>query len=172
MHVGNLATSLSNNDRISSFYWIRGSKHCFLTSFSKLNRYFLFLVFSCNCYLLVYSRLSRLRGNPISHPIFLYLWFSEYHLVHAPPYFWHTWHVFLKQDARGNLVLETVPVFFPVPPSPKVTHVNVCWAIANHTFSSHIISLNWHSLAWHKIPLSQCSTAQARNPQGIEEIRL
>jgi hypothetical protein len=27
---------LSSNNRISSFYWIRGSKHCFLTSFSNL----------------------------------------------------------------------------------------------------------------------------------------
>jgi hypothetical protein len=43
----NLAISLllSSNNRICSFIWIRGSKHCFLTSFSNLYRYFLFLVF-------------------------------------------------------------------------------------------------------------------------------
>ncbi len=105
--------SLSSNDRISSFYWIRGSNHCFLTSLSNLNCYFLFLVFLHNRYLLVSLRLSRLRRNPISHPIFLYLWESKYHVLHAPPYFWHTWHVFSKQDNRGNLVHKLVPVFFP-----------------------------------------------------------
>ncbi len=62
---------LSSNDRICSFNWIRGSKHCFLTSFSNLYRYFLFLVFSRNRYLLVSSHLSRLRGTPISHPVFI-----------------------------------------------------------------------------------------------------
>jgi hypothetical protein len=105
--------SLSRNNRISSFHWIRGSKHCFLTSFSNLNHYFLFLVFSWNCYLLVSLRLSRLRGNPISHPIFLYLWYSEYHVLHVPPYFWHKSCVFLKQDAHGNLVQGLVPVLSP-----------------------------------------------------------
>ncbi len=54
--------------------------------------------------------------------------------------------------------------------SPKVLHVNVRWAIANHTFSSHPKSLNWHFLAWHKPLLSQCSTAQAWNPQGISKL--
>ncbi len=62
---------LSSNDRISSFYWIRESKHCFLKYFSNLNRYFLFLVFLRNCYLLVSLGLSPLSGNPISHPVFL-----------------------------------------------------------------------------------------------------
>ncbi len=103
---------LSSNDRISSFYWIRGSKHCFLTSCSYLNCYFLFLVFLRNCYLLVSSRLSRLHENLISRPVFSYPWYSQYHVVRVPPYFWHTWWLFLKQDARGNLVLEWVAVFF------------------------------------------------------------
>ncbi len=62
---------LSSNDRFCSFNWIRGSKHCFLTSFSNFYRYFLFLVFSQHCYLLVSSHLSRLRGSPISHPVLI-----------------------------------------------------------------------------------------------------
>ncbi len=62
---------LSSNDRICSFNWIRGSKHCFLTSFSNLYCYFLFLVFSQNCYLLVSLHLSWLRGNSSSHPVFI-----------------------------------------------------------------------------------------------------
>ncbi len=63
--------SLSSNDRICSFNWIRGSKHCFLTSFSNLNCYFLLLVFSRNSYLLVSLLLSWLHGNPISLPVFI-----------------------------------------------------------------------------------------------------
>jgi hypothetical protein len=62
---------LSSNDTVCSFIWIRGSKHCFLTSFSNLYRYFLLLVFLQNCYLLVSLHLSRLRGTPISYPIFI-----------------------------------------------------------------------------------------------------
>jgi hypothetical protein len=43
-----LATSscLNGNDRVSSFYWTRGSKQCFLTCFSHFSRYFHILVFS------------------------------------------------------------------------------------------------------------------------------
>ncbi len=36
---------------------------------------------------------------------------------------------------------------------PKVSNANVRWVIANHTFSSHLKSLNWHFLACHKLPL-------------------
>ncbi len=68
---------LSSNNRISSFYWIRGSKHCFLTSCSYLNCNFCFLVFLRNRFLLVYLCLSWLHGNPISRPIFSHLWYSE-----------------------------------------------------------------------------------------------
>ncbi len=76
---------LSSNNRISSIYWIRGSIHCFLTSFSHLNCYFLFLVFLLNCYLLVSLRLSWLHRNQISHHIFSYLWYSEVlHCTCAP----------------------------------------------------------------------------------------
>ncbi len=31
-------------------------------------------------------------------------------------------------------------------------------------------SLNWHFLAWHEPSLSQCSTAQARNLEGISQV--
>jgi hypothetical protein len=62
---------LSSNDRICSFNWIRGSKHCFLTSFSNFYCYFLFLVFLRHRYLLVSLHLSWLRGTPISYPVFI-----------------------------------------------------------------------------------------------------
>ncbi len=68
-----LATSLSlsSNDRICGFTWIRGSKHSFLTSFSNFYRCFLFLAFSRHCYLLVSLHPSWLRGTPISHPVLI-----------------------------------------------------------------------------------------------------
>ncbi len=108
--------SLSSNNRVISFYWIRGGKHCFLTSFSYLNCYFCFLVFSSNHYLLVSLCLSWLHRNPISHPVFSYLYTLRCYVVRAPPLFGHTSCIFSKQDAHGNLVLDSVPVFFPVSP--------------------------------------------------------
>jgi hypothetical protein len=68
---------LNRKDRVSSLYWIRGSKLCFLAHFSYFGCYFLILVFSQNCYLLISSRLSWLHGYPISCPIFLYFWHSK-----------------------------------------------------------------------------------------------
>ncbi len=62
---------LSSNDRIYSYNWIKGSKHCFLTSFSNLYCYFLLLVFSRNSYLLVSLCLSWMCGNLISLPVFI-----------------------------------------------------------------------------------------------------
>jgi hypothetical protein len=60
--------------------------------------------------------------------------------------------------------------YFPVPPfaedfsceRPLCDH-------KSYLFFSHKSS-NWHFLAWHKPPLSQCSTAQERNPLGISKL--
>ena len=104
---------LSSNNRISSFYWIRGSKYCFLASFSYLNCYFLILVFLHNCYLLVSLLLSWLQRNLMYCPIFSYLWDSKVLRRMCAPIFWHTSRSFLKQAACRNLVLESVPDFFP-----------------------------------------------------------
>jgi hypothetical protein len=136
----NLTSSLllSSNSWIGSFYWIRGSKHGFLICFSFLNPYFLILVFSRYCYLLVSLCLSWQQGNQFLVPFSHTFGTQRYCVVCAPPYFWYTIRVFSKQDARGNLVLESVPVFFPVLSFlPKISHASICWAIANHTFSSH-----------------------------------
>jgi hypothetical protein len=100
-----LATSyhLNRNNRVSSFYWTRGSKLCFLTRFFYFSCYFLILVFLQNCYSLIPSHLSWLHGNQISCPIFLYLWNSE--LVHrtCTP-------IFLAQNAwvsRSKMLMGT-----------------------------------------------------------------
>ncbi len=168
--ASNLASflSLSSNDRVSSFYWIRGSKFCFLSSFSYLNCFSLILVFSRNCYLLFYLCNSWLQGNLISRPIFLYLWDSKVLRRTCAPIFLA--HITRFLEARCSLEPGsrlTTGILSHTHLSPKVSHVNVCRAIANHTFSSNTISSSSHVLAWHKPLLSWRSTAWARNPQGI-----
>ncbi len=160
---------LSSKDRFCSFNWNRGSKQCFLTSFSNLYLYFLFLVFSRHCYLLVSLLLSRLHGTPISYPVFIpfvrlprctcapiflahFMRFLEVRCLWEPGtrvttgilspfrlFFWR----FLVQTSIGQL--QIIPFF-----SSK--------------------SSNWHFLAWHKPQLSQHSTARERNPKGISEL--
>jgi hypothetical protein len=132
---------LSSNDRISSFSWIRGSKCCFLTSFSHLNCYFLFLVFLRNCYLLVSLRLSWLQGNLISCPIFSHLWYSKIpRCMCAPIVLAQMMHFLEARCSREPGIRISTGFLSPFRLSPKVLHANVHWAIANHTFSSHIIS--------------------------------
>ncbi len=88
---GDLATSLllSSNDRICSFNWIRGSKHCFLTNFSNFYPYFLFLVFLQHRYLLVSSHPSRLHGTPISLPVLIPFVLQIPHHTCAPMFLEH-----------------------------------------------------------------------------------
>ncbi len=93
-----LATSycLKRNDRVSSFYKTRGSKLCFLTSFSYFSRYFHVLVFLQNRYLLISSQLSWLHGNPISCPVSCTFGTPSWYVIHATPYFRHRTRGFLK----------------------------------------------------------------------------
>ncbi len=88
-----------------------------------------------------------------------------------PPYFWHILRIFLKWDARGNLVPKLVPAFFPC--SAFLSKGFSCKRpLGDHEsylfFSSKF--LNWHFLTWHKPPLSQRSTARERNPKEISEL--
>ncbi len=82
---------LNRNNRVSSFYWTRGSKLCFLTCFSYFSRYFHILVILQNHYLLISLRpFSAARESDfLSH-------FSYLYIVHAPPCFWHRTRGFLK----------------------------------------------------------------------------
>jgi hypothetical protein len=80
---------LSSNNRICSFNWIRGSKYCFLTSFSNFYCYFLFLVFLRHRYLLVSLHLSLLRGTPISYPVFIPFVLWILHCTCAPMFLAH-----------------------------------------------------------------------------------
>ncbi len=159
--------SLSRNDRISSFYWIRGSKHCILTSFSYLNRYFLFLVFLRNCYLLVSFAFLGCAEIRFLIPFLIPLVLRVPHHTCTPIFLAH---ITCFLEARrswepGTRISTGFLSLFRL--LPKISHANVRWAIANHTFSSHIISSNWHFLGWHKPPLSQCSKLRQGIPKGF-----
>jgi hypothetical protein len=126
---------LSSNNRVSSFYLIRGSQHCFLTSCSYLNRYFLFLVFSHNCYLLVSLRLFWLHGNPISCPFFSYLWYSKVPRRMCTPIFL----VHMKRFLKARCSLEpgiriSTSFLSPFRLLPKVSHAYVHWALRSIPF--------------------------------------
>jgi hypothetical protein len=129
---------LSSNNRICSFNWIRRSKHCFHTSFSNLYCYFLFLVFLLNCYLLVSLHLSWLRGTPISHPVFIPFVLQILRHTCVPIFLAHITR-FLEvrclwePDTRISTGILSLFCLLP-----KVFHAHVHWAIASHTFSSHI----------------------------------
>ncbi len=110
----------------------------FLTSFSYLHCYFLFLVFLRNCYLLVSLRYSWLHGNPISRPIFSYLWYSEVLRRTCAPIFVAHITRYLKarcsQEPATGISISFLSTFCLL---PKRSHANVRWENANHTFSSH-----------------------------------
>ncbi len=161
---------LSSSNRISSFYWIRGSKHCFLTSFSNLNRYFCFLVFLHNCYLLVSLGLSWLHGNTIPHPVFytFILWVPR--CTCAPIFLAHLTH-FLKAGCSWEPGTRISTNFFPR--SIFCRRFLMRMSIGQSRIIPFLLtqnSSNWHFLVWHKPPLSQRSTARARNPQGISNL--
>ncbi len=123
---------------------------------------------SLSLFLLVSSCLSWLYGNPISCLVFSYIWYSKVLCPTCAPIFLaHIMH-FLKARCLWEPGIRISTGFLaPFRHFPKVSHVNVHWAIANQTFSSHLMSSNRHFLACHKPMLSQRSTAWARNAQGI-----
>ncbi len=154
---------LNWNNRVSSFYWTKGSKLCFLPRFSYFSCYFLILVFSWNCYLLISLRLSQLHGNPISCPVFLYLWHFKVVCPMCAPIFLaqNAWD-FSKQDARGNLVVWS----FPFPPFAEAfwcKHpLDEC---KSYLFYSQKSSSS--TFLCDISPAKLSSTARVRNLQGI-----
>ncbi len=129
---------LSSNNRSCSFNWIRGSKHCFLTSFFNLYHYCLFLVFLRHCYLLVSLHLSRLHGTPISYPVFIPFILQIPCCTCAPIFLAHFRH-FLKVRCLwepGTRI--STGIISPFRLFPKVSRANIHGAIVNHTFSSRL----------------------------------
>ncbi len=105
---------LNRNNRVSSFYWTRGSKLCFLTCFSYFSCYFLILVFLQKCYLLISLRLSRLHGNPVSHPVSCTLKLQAGTSYMSPNISGPKRVGFLKQGTCGNMVVDSLLVMFPL----------------------------------------------------------
>ncbi len=140
-----LATSyrLNGNKRVSSFYWTRGSKQCFLTCFSYFSCYFCILVFLQNCYLLISLRLSWLHGNPISCPVSRTIGTPSQYVVHAPPCFWHRTHGFLEArrswEPGSSLTTGEFPLFRLL---PKASGANVRWTEHESYLSFSHKSLN------------------------------
>jgi hypothetical protein len=135
-----LATSycLNRNDRVSSFYWTRVSKLCFLTCFSYFSRYFFILDFSQNRSSLISLRLSQLHGNPICRPVSCSFGTLRWYVVYAPPYFRHRTCGFLKTRRSWEPGSSfTTGDLSPFRLSLKVSGANVRWANANHTFLTH-----------------------------------
>jgi hypothetical protein len=167
-----MATSyrLNGNNRVSSFYWTRGSKLCFLTCFSYFSCYFHILVFLLNHYLLISSRLSWLHGNPISCPVSCILGTPSWYVVHAPPCFWHRTRRFLEARCSwepGSRL--TTNEFSPFCLLPKVSGANVRWANANDTFLTHK-NPQTDTFLCDISPAKLRSTACVWNPQGISKL--
>ncbi len=163
--ASSLASSLllSSNNRVSSFYWTRGSKLCFLTQL-----------------LLSYSRIfSKLLLTSFSAPFlaaqesdFLSCFLIPSHSEVlsrscAPILLAHITHFLKARHSKWPGSRLTTSFLSHCCLLPKVSHTSLLWAIVNHSFSSHTISLSLHFLGWHKPLLHQCSTAWSRNPQGI-----
>jgi hypothetical protein len=167
-----LATSycLNRNNRVSSFYWTRGSKLCFLTCFSYFSRYFHILVFLQNRYSLISLHLSWLHGNPISRPISCTLGTLSWYIVHAPPCFWHRMRGFLEARRSwkpGSRL--TTGEFSPFCLLPKVSGANVHWTNGNHTFLTN--KNPWtYTLSCVISPAKIRSTALVWNLQGISKL--
>ncbi len=135
--ASNMVSSLlpSSNNSISSFYWTRGSKLCLFTGFSYFGCYFLMLGFLHSHYLLVSLCLSQLHRNLISHPIFSYLGHSEVvRCMCTPMFLAHIVHFLIARrlwDPGTRLSTGFISHFHLL---PKVSDVNVHWAIDYHTF--------------------------------------
>ncbi len=130
---------LNRNDRVSSFYWTRGSKLCFLTCFSYFSLYFHILVFLQNCYLLNFF-CTFLGCTGIQ---FLILFLIPLALQASTSYM-HP-HVsgtkcvgFLKQNAHGNLVVASLSVNRPFSAFCQRFLVQTPVGLnINHTFLTH-----------------------------------
>ncbi len=115
--ASDLASSLllSSKDRVSSFYGTRGRKHCFFTSFSYLNLYFLILVFFAQLLLTSFcAPFSAARKSNFLSRFLIPLAIQGSTLYLRPHVSGTERIVFLKQDATKTLVLDSVPIFFPI----------------------------------------------------------
>jgi hypothetical protein len=123
-----------------------------------------------NCYLLISSRLSRLHGNPISRPVLVPLALQASTLYMRLHVFGTERVSFLKQDARGNLVVASLPFNFPFSAFCQRFLVRMSVGLNMiHTFLSHKIPRTDTFL--HDLGLAKLrSTARVWNHQGISKL--
>jgi hypothetical protein len=110
----------------------------FLTCFSYFSCYFFYLVFLQNCYSLISSYVSWLRGNPIPRPVSCIFGTQSWYVVHAPPYFWQRTCGFLEARCSWEPGSQlTTSDLSPFRLLPKVSGANILSANGNHTFLTH-----------------------------------
>jgi hypothetical protein len=167
-----LATSycLNRNDRVSSFHWTRGSKQCFLSCFSYFSCYFHILVFLQNCYLLIYfCAFLGCTGIQFLVPFLipLALWAS---MLYMSPHISGTECVgFSKQDAHGNIVVDSLPVIFPLSSFCRrfLVQTSIGWMwIIPFLLKNPQTDTFLHDIS----PAKLRNTAWVRNPQGISKL--
>ncbi len=156
---------LNRHDRVSSLCWTRGSKLCFFTCFSNFSRYFLILVFLQKRYLLISLPLSWLHGNTISCPISCTFGTPSWYVVQS----FMCPHIsgaeptgFLKQDACGNLLVDSLPVIFPLSA--------FCRRFLMQTSIGQTRIIPFLLTKILKLAAKLHSTAWVRNPQGISKL--
>ncbi len=135
-----LATSycLNRNNRVSSLYKTRGSKLCFLTCFSYFSCYFHILVFLQNRYLLTSLHLLGCTGIQFFVPFLVPLALRASKLYMGLHISGTERVGFSKQDARGNLVVDSLLVIFPLSAFCRRFLVQTSVGLnANHTFLTH-----------------------------------
>ncbi len=156
-------------DRVSSFYWTRGSKLCFLIRFSYFSCYFLSLVFLQNCYSLISLHLSWLCRNPISCPVSQTPLALQGSTLYMRPHVSGTECMgFSKQEAHGNLVTLTTSDLSP-------------FGFSECSWCKHLLGERESYLSYSQKSLSSTflhdirpsklrRVARVRNPLGISKL--
>jgi hypothetical protein len=133
--ASNLASSLlhSSYDRVDSFYWIRGSKLCFLTSFLLLSYSRIFAWPLLTSFLVPF--LAAQESNFLSH--FFKPWTLPGSMLYVHPHISGACHAcFLRARHLWDPVSGLSTRFFSHLSSlTKVSGANVQWAIAYQPFS-------------------------------------
>jgi hypothetical protein len=106
--------SLNRNNRVSSFYWTRGSKLCFLIRFSYFSFYFLILVFLQTHYSLIFFAFLGCTKIRFLGPFSCFIG-TPGSMLYVCPHISGTERMdFLKHDACRNLAADSLPVIFPL----------------------------------------------------------
>ncbi len=161
---------LNRNNRVSSFYWTRESKLCFLTCFSYFSCYFHILYFCKIATYYFFCAFLGCMGIPFLVPFLVPLALRASTSYMGPHVSGTECVGFSKQDARGNLVVASLPVNVPFSAFCQRFLVQKSVGLNTNSYLSFSQkSLNWHFLAWPR-PSQATRTAWVWNPQGISKL--